>query len=48
MKRASAAHMLFLTATDFGPRDTSKAGIQAGLWAQYLLDNAATVVEAWS
>jgi choloylglycine hydrolase len=45
-EKGLAAHMLFLTATDFGPRDTSKAGIQAGLWAQYLLDNAATVVEA--
>ena len=41
-----AAHMLFLTATDFGPRDAGKRGIQAGLWAQYLLDNAATVAEA--
>ena len=26
--------------------DTSKPGVQAGLWAQYLLDNAATVPEA--
>jgi penicillin V acylase-like amidase (Ntn superfamily) len=39
-------HLLFLTATDFGPRDRSKAGIQAALWGQYLLDNAATVKEA--
>lgn len=39
-------HMLYLTATDFGPRDRSKAGVQAGLWGQYLLDNAATVEEA--
>jgi penicillin V acylase-like amidase (Ntn superfamily) len=39
-------HMLYLTATDFGHRDTSKAGIQAALWGQYLLDNAATVKEA--
>jgi len=45
-EKGLAAHMLFLTATDFGLRDTSKRGIQAGLWAQYLLDNAATVVEA--
>jgi len=41
-----AAHMLYLTATDFGTRDPSKPGLQAGLWAQYLLDNAATVSEA--
>lgn len=39
-------HMLYLTATDFGPRDVNKPGIQAGLWGQYLLDNAATVKEA--
>ena len=40
------AHMLYLTATDFGPRDPKKAGVQAGLWAQYILDNAANVKEA--
>lgn len=40
------AHMLYLNAADFGARDTSKRGLQAGLWAQYLLDNAATVAEA--
>ena len=45
-ERGLAAHMLFLTATDFGPRDPSKPGIHAGLWAQYVLDNAATVEEA--
>ncbi len=41
-----AAHMLYLNAADFGPRDKSKPGLHAGLWAQYLLDNAATVAEA--
>lgn len=40
------AHMLYLNAADFGPRDDSKPGVQAALWAQYLLDNAATVAEA--
>jgi penicillin V acylase-like amidase (Ntn superfamily) len=39
-------HMLYLTATDFGPRDRSKLGVHAGLWGQYILDNAATVKEA--
>lgn len=39
-------HMLYLNATDFGPRDASKPGVQAGLWGQYMLDNAATVEEA--
>ena len=38
--------MLFLKSADFGPRDTSKPGVNGGLWAQYLLDNAATVNEA--
>lgn len=41
-----AAHMLYLNATDFGSRDTAKPALHAGLWAQYLLDNAATVEEA--
>lgn len=45
-ERGLAAHMLYLNATDFGPRDPSKPGVHAGLWAQYLLDNAATVEEA--
>ena len=45
-EKGLAAHMLYLNATDFGPRDTSKPGLHAGLWAQYLLDNAATVEEA--
>ncbi|MDX2086959.1 MAG: linear amide C-N hydrolase [Kofleriaceae bacterium] len=45
-ERGLGAHMLYLNATDFGPRDESKPGVQAGLWAQYLLDTAATVEEA--
>jgi penicillin V acylase-like amidase (Ntn superfamily) len=45
-ERGLAAHMLFLNATDFGPRDPGQPGVHAGLWAQYLLDNAATVTEA--
>lgn len=40
------AHLLYLNAADFGPRDPAKPGLQAGLWAQYMLDNAATVDEA--
>lgn len=39
-------HMLYLRATDFGPRNLGKSGVHAGLWAQYLLDNAVTVEEA--
>ena len=45
-ERGLGVHMLFLNAADFGPRDPSKPGIHGGLWAQYLLDNAATVTEA--
>lgn len=39
-------HLLFLNATDFGPRDAARPGLHAGLWGQYVLDNAATVAEA--
>jgi penicillin V acylase-like amidase (Ntn superfamily) len=45
-ERGLGVHLLYLKATDFGPRDVSKPGVHAGLWAQYLLDNAATVEEA--
>jgi penicillin V acylase-like amidase (Ntn superfamily) len=45
-ERGLGAHMLYLLETDFGPRDRNKPGLQAGLWAQYALDNAATVQEA--
>ena len=40
------AHLLFLNETNFGERDLNKPALHAGLWAQYLLDNAATVEEA--
>jgi choloylglycine hydrolase len=45
-ERGLGVHLLYLSATDFGPRDSAKPGLQAGLWPQYLLDNAATVAEA--
>jgi choloylglycine hydrolase len=45
-ERGGSAHMLYFNATDFGRRDPSRPGLHAGLWAQYLLDNAATVTEA--
>src|SRR5579883_1518381 len=45
-ERGLGAHLLHFTTCDFGVRDPGKSGIQAGLWAQYLLDNAATVSEA--
>ncbi len=45
-ERGLGMHMLYLRATDFGPRDTRKPGIQMVMLGQYLLDNAATVGEA--
>lgn len=45
-ERGLSAHMLYLQATDFGPRNPARPGVHAGLWAQYLLDNAASVKEA--
>jgi penicillin V acylase-like amidase (Ntn superfamily) len=45
-ERGLGVHMLYLRATDLGPRDNSKPALHVGLWAQYLLDNAATVDEA--
>ncbi len=45
-EKGLTTHMLYLTATDFGPRDAKLPAVQAGLWAQYALDNAATVEEA--
>jgi choloylglycine hydrolase len=45
-ERGLAAHLLYLEHTDFGPRDPSVPGIHAGLWPQYLLDQADTVTAA--
>ena len=45
-ERGLAAHLLYLEATDFGPRDPDMPGLHAGLWSQYALDQAATVGEA--
>ena len=45
-EKGVGAHILFLTATDFGPRDRNLPGVQAGLWGQYVLDTAASVKEA--
>jgi penicillin V acylase-like amidase (Ntn superfamily) len=45
-EKGLTVHMLYLAATDFGPREKTKRGVHAGLWGQYLLDNAATVKEA--
>jgi len=44
-EKGLAAHVLWLNASDYGPRDPAKPGVNVGLWAQYMLDNAATVTE---
>jgi penicillin V acylase-like amidase (Ntn superfamily) len=45
-EKGLAGHMLYLKAADYGPRDATKPGVQAALWLQYLLDQAADVKEA--
>jgi penicillin V acylase-like amidase (Ntn superfamily) len=45
-EKGLGAHLLYLRATDFGPRQAEKPAFHAGLWAQAALDNAATVEEA--
>jgi penicillin V acylase-like amidase (Ntn superfamily) len=45
-EKGLGAHLLALRSADFGERKPRKPGLQAGLWAQTVLDNAATVKEA--
>jgi penicillin V acylase-like amidase (Ntn superfamily) len=45
-ERGLTAHGLYLRSADFGQRDPAKPRLHAGLWAQYLLDQAETVAEA--
>lgn len=45
-ERGLGVHALHLKSTDTGPRDPARPGLHTGLWAQYLLDQAATVDEA--
>ncbi|MFL0770424.1 MAG: linear amide C-N hydrolase [Prochlorococcus sp.] len=45
-ERGLGVHMLYLNATDYGPRNPAKPALHAGLWSQFLLDKAATVTEA--
>jgi choloylglycine hydrolase len=45
-EKGLGAHLLFLRATEFGPRQPEKPAFHAGLWSQAALDNAATVEEA--
>lgn len=45
-ERGLAVHALYLRETSLGEREPSRPGLHMGMWAQYLLDNAATVAEA--
>ena len=45
-ERGLGVHALYLQSTDVGPRNVEVPGQHTGLWAQYLLDQAATVAEA--
>jgi choloylglycine hydrolase len=45
-ERGLGGHLLYLNATDYGPRDPAKPGLHAGLWLQFALDQAASVTEA--
>lgn len=45
-EKGLAAHLLWLADSEYGPRDDSMPGLVVSLWAQYYLDNFATVAEA--
>ena len=45
-EKGLSAHLLWLAESDYGSRDPSRPGLSAGMWAQYSLDNFATVAEA--
>jgi penicillin V acylase-like amidase (Ntn superfamily) len=45
-ERGLGVHALYLKSTDVGARNAALPGLHTGLWAQYLLDQAATVSEA--
>jgi len=45
-EKGLGAHLLYLNTTQYPSRTPAVPGLQVGLWAQYVLDNAATVEEA--
>lgn len=45
-EKGLGAHLLWLTPTEYGDRDPDIYGLSVSLWAQYYLDNYATVAEA--
>ncbi len=45
-EKGLVAELLWLTEADYGKRDAKRPGLSLALWAQYMLDNFATVDEA--
>lgn len=45
-EKGFAAHVLWLSESNYGTRNVKLPGLSVGLWAQYYLDNFATVKEA--
>lgn len=45
-EKGLSANLLYLTEADYGKRDPSIPGMSVSLWAQFFLDNFATVKEA--
>ncbi len=44
-ERGLGAQLLWLAESDYGPRDTAQPGLSLALWAQFFLDQFATVAE---
>ncbi len=45
-EKGLGAHLLWLAPSEFGERDPKQTGLAVSLWAQYYLDNFATVADA--
>lgn len=45
-EKGLVANLLYLSGTEYGPRDPSRPGLSVAGWAQYALDNFATVADA--
>lgn len=45
-EKGLSVNALWLKATDYGTRNAALPGVQSAMWAQYVLDNAASVDEA--
>ena len=45
-EKGFGVNLLWLGSSDYGARDAQRPGLSMSLWAQYFLDNFATVEEA--